>query len=169
MVWRWSVCGTAEVVWKPRFLWQWLSAHLHFLVSCFSFSSWQYPIDSLWVQVRGLLPDPTRKHFTPLSLPSSYLFLCFASLPFNHASLLLFFLSAVDPDRFLDVHPSSEFVTFVLSSVYICFPIEGSWDVSLSYFRELVYNYLIYILFIRESQDSLAQFMANLKKSNRNV
>ncbi len=24
------------------------SAHLHFLVSCFSFSSWQYPIDSLW-------------------------------------------------------------------------------------------------------------------------
>ncbi len=43
-----SVCGTAEVVWKPRFLWQWPSAHLHFLVSCFSFSSWQYPIDSLW-------------------------------------------------------------------------------------------------------------------------
>ncbi len=37
---RWSVCGTAEVVWKPRFLWQWPSAHLHFLVSCFSFSSW---------------------------------------------------------------------------------------------------------------------------------
>ncbi len=27
---------------KPRFLWQWPSAHLHFLVSCFSFSSWQY-------------------------------------------------------------------------------------------------------------------------------
>ncbi len=26
--------------WKPRFLWQWPSAHLHFLVSCFSFSSW---------------------------------------------------------------------------------------------------------------------------------
>ncbi len=47
MAWRWSVCGTAEVVWKPRFLWQWPSAHLH-LVSCFSFSSWQYPIDSLW-------------------------------------------------------------------------------------------------------------------------
>ncbi len=40
----WSVCGTAEVVWKPRFLWQWPSAHLHFLVSCFSFSSWQYPV-----------------------------------------------------------------------------------------------------------------------------
>ncbi len=32
---------------KPRFLWQWPSAHLHFLVSCFSFSSWQYLIDSL--------------------------------------------------------------------------------------------------------------------------
>ncbi len=48
MAWRWSVCGTAEVVWKPRFLWQWPSAHLHFLVSCFSLSSWQYPIDSLW-------------------------------------------------------------------------------------------------------------------------
>ncbi len=48
MAWRWSVCGTAEVVWKPRFLWQWPSAHLHFLVSRFSFSSWQYPIDSLW-------------------------------------------------------------------------------------------------------------------------
>ncbi len=44
---RWSVCGTAEVVWKPSFLWQWPSAHLHFLVSCFSFSSWQYPIDCL--------------------------------------------------------------------------------------------------------------------------
>ncbi len=40
-------------------------------------------------------------------------------IPFHHASLLLFFLSAVDPDGFLDVHPSSEFVTFVLSSVYI--------------------------------------------------
>ncbi len=48
VAWRWSVCGTAEVVWKPRFLWQWPSAHLHFLVSCFSFSSWQYPIYSLW-------------------------------------------------------------------------------------------------------------------------
>ncbi len=48
MAWRWSVCGTAEVVWKPRFLWQWPSAHLHFLVSFFSFSSWQYPRDTLW-------------------------------------------------------------------------------------------------------------------------
>ncbi len=47
MAWRWSVCGTAEVVWKPRFIWRWPSAHLHFLVSCFSFSSWQYLIYSL--------------------------------------------------------------------------------------------------------------------------
>ncbi len=46
------------------------------------------------------------------------------SAPFHHASLLLFFLSSIDPDRFLDVHSSSEFVTLVLSSVYsICFPI----------------------------------------------
>ncbi len=60
--------------------------------------------------------------------------------------------------------PLSEFVTLVLSSVYICFPIEGSWDVPLSNFRELVCHWLIYkyILFISESQDSLAQFMANL-------
>ncbi len=35
------------VGWKPRFLWQWPSAHLHFLVSWFSFSSWQYPIFSM--------------------------------------------------------------------------------------------------------------------------
>ncbi len=32
----WSVCGTAEVVWKPRFLWQWPSAHLHRWVWCLS-------------------------------------------------------------------------------------------------------------------------------------
>ncbi len=30
MAWKWSVCGTAELVWKSRFLWQWPSAHLHF-------------------------------------------------------------------------------------------------------------------------------------------
>ncbi len=48
MAWRWSVCGTAEVVWKPRFLWQWPSGHLHCWVWCLSSSSWQYPIDSLW-------------------------------------------------------------------------------------------------------------------------
>ncbi len=30
VAWRLSVCGT-EVVWKPRFLWQWPSAYLHFL------------------------------------------------------------------------------------------------------------------------------------------
>ncbi len=28
--WQRSVCGTAEVVWKPSFLWQWPSVHLHF-------------------------------------------------------------------------------------------------------------------------------------------
>ncbi len=32
MAWRRSVCGSAEVVWKPRFIWQWPSAHLHFLL-----------------------------------------------------------------------------------------------------------------------------------------
>ncbi len=37
MAWRWSVCGTAEVVWKPRFLWQWPSAHLHCWVWCLIF------------------------------------------------------------------------------------------------------------------------------------
>ncbi len=52
MAWRWSVCGTAEVVWKPRFLWQWPSGHLHCWVWCLSSSTWQDPIDSLWVQVR---------------------------------------------------------------------------------------------------------------------
>ncbi len=86
---------------------------------------------------------------TTVALISSDMHLCpwpllplplFASVPFHHASFLLFFLSAVDPDGFLDVHPLSEFVTLVLSSVYICFPIEGSWDAPLSYFRELVYT-----------------------------
>ncbi len=47
------------------------------------------------------------------------LFHCFASVPFHHASLLLFFLLSVDLDRFLDIHPLSEFVTLVLSSVYM--------------------------------------------------
>ncbi len=42
MAWRWSVCGTAEVVWKPRFLWQWPSGHLHCWVWCLSSSSWHY-------------------------------------------------------------------------------------------------------------------------------
>ncbi len=53
---------------------------------------------------------------------------------------------------------------FCVVPLFICFPIEGSWDAHLSYFREPVYNWLIYILFISESQDSLAQFMANLQK-----
>ncbi len=42
--------------------------------------------------------------YAPMSLASS----ASSSVHF-HASLLLFFLSSVDPDRFLDVHPSSEF------------------------------------------------------------
>ncbi len=65
----------------------------------------------------------------------------FASETFHHASLPLFFLLAVDPDHFLDVHPLSECVTLLLSLVYVCFPIEGSWDAPLSYFRELVYHW----------------------------
>ncbi len=40
---------------KPRFLWQWPSAHLHFLVSCFSFSSRQYLIYSLCSGLVSLL------------------------------------------------------------------------------------------------------------------
>ncbi len=48
--------------------------------------------------------------------------------------------------------------------LYICFPTEDSWDAPLSYFRELVYHWLIYILFISESQDLLGQFMVNLQK-----
>ncbi len=52
----------------------------------------------------------------------------------------------------------------VFLSVYICFPIEGSWHAPLSTFRALVYNWLIYTLFINENQDSPAQFMVNLQK-----
>ncbi len=44
-----------------------------------------------------------------------------------------------------------------------------SWDAPLSYFRELVYNWLIYILLISEGQDSHAQFMANLQKCVENM
>ncbi len=51
----------------------------------------------------------------------------------------------------------SEFVSLVLSSVYKRFPIDGWWDAHLSCYRELVYHWLIYILFISESQDSLIQ------------
>ncbi len=40
---------------EAQILWQWPSAHLHFLVSCFSFSSWQYPIDSLCSGLVSLL------------------------------------------------------------------------------------------------------------------
>ncbi len=74
-----------------------------------------------------------------------------------HASFLLFFLSSADPDRFLDVHPSSEFFTFVLSSVYICFQLKVHemhlWAISDNWFI---------IGWSTFSQDSLAQFMSNL-------
>ncbi len=66
--WRWSVCGTAEVVWKPRFLWQWPTSHLNVLVSCFSFSSWQYPIDSLWGSgLVSLLASQAHQHHSHLT------------------------------------------------------------------------------------------------------
>ncbi len=51
--------------------------------------------------------------YVPLFLVSS------ASSSVHHESLLLFFLWSVDPDRFLDVHPLSEFVTLVFSSLSI--------------------------------------------------
>ncbi len=97
------------------------------------------------------------------------LFLCFASVPFHHASFLLFFLSAVDPDGFLDVHPSSEFVTLVLSSVYICFPIEGPWDAPLSYFRELVYTGWSIFSSLVKVKIHLDNSWQIYKKSKRNV
>ncbi len=51
---------------KPRFLWQWPSAHLHFLVFCFSFSSWQYPIDSRWASgLVSLLASQAHQLFKP--------------------------------------------------------------------------------------------------------
>ncbi len=59
---------------KPRFLWQWPSAHLHFLVSCFSFSSWQYPIDSLCSGLESLLVSQAHQHHAHLEhfmLPSA--------------------------------------------------------------------------------------------------
>ncbi len=60
---------------KPRFLWQWPSAHLHFLVSCFSFSSWQYPIDSLCSGLVSLLASQAHQHHGHLTN-----FWCFGSV-----------------------------------------------------------------------------------------
>ncbi len=59
MAWRWSVCGTAEVVWKPRFLWQWPSAHLHCWVWCvMSLNSLDLnPIENLWGIVKRKMRD----------------------------------------------------------------------------------------------------------------
>ncbi len=60
---------------KPRFLWQWSSAHLHFLVSCFSFSSWQYLIDSLCSGLVSLLASQAHQHHGHLTS-----FRCFGSV-----------------------------------------------------------------------------------------
>ncbi len=46
---------------SPGFF-EWPSAHLHFLVSCFSFSSWQYPIDSLCSGLVSLLASQAHQH-----------------------------------------------------------------------------------------------------------
>lgn len=48
VTWRWSVCGTAEVLLKPWLAWWCPSAHLCFCVGCLLSSFWQYAIDSLW-------------------------------------------------------------------------------------------------------------------------
>ncbi len=63
---RWSVCGTVEVVWKPRFLWQWPSAHLHLFVSCFSFSSWQFSMGFRSGEFAGQSSTPTPWSFNRL-------------------------------------------------------------------------------------------------------
>ncbi len=53
---------------KPRFLWQWPSAHLHILVSCFSFSSWQYSIYPLWGSgLVSLLASQAHQHHVHLT------------------------------------------------------------------------------------------------------
>ncbi len=52
---------------KTRFLWPWSSAHLHFLVSCFSFSSWQYSTDSLCSGLVCLLASQAQQHLGHLT------------------------------------------------------------------------------------------------------
>ncbi len=52
---------------KPRFLWLWPSAHLNFLVSCFSFSSWQYSRDSLCSGLVSLLASQAHQHHSHLT------------------------------------------------------------------------------------------------------
>ncbi len=99
-----------------------------------------------------------------------FLFLCFASVPFHHASLLLFFLSAVDPDHFLDVHPLSEFVTLVLSSVYIyAFQLKVHemhlWAISENWF---VIGWSIFSSLVKV-EIHLHNSWQIYKKSNRNV
>ncbi len=60
---------------KPRFLWQRPSAHLHYLISCFSFSSWQYLIDSLCSGLVSLLASQAHQHHAHLTN-----FWCFGSV-----------------------------------------------------------------------------------------
>ncbi len=98
---------------------------LFFLFLCFASVHFHHVHSSS--SSSSVLPLYPSTMYTPL-LPLPLFCLC--TLP---PCTLLFFLSAADPDRLLDVHPLSEFVTLVLSSVYICFPIEGSWDAPLSY------------------------------------
>ncbi len=62
MAWRWSVCGTAEVVWKPRYPWQWPSAHLHFFWSLVS----HFPLDKFRSgEFAGQSSTPTPWSFKP--------------------------------------------------------------------------------------------------------
>ncbi len=63
----------------------------------------------------------------------------------------------------------SEYVTLVLSSVYICFPIEGSWDAPLSYFRELVYTGWSIFSSLVKVKIHLDNSWQIYKKSKRNV
>ncbi len=73
----WSVCATVEVVWKPRFLWQWPSAHLHFfwsLVSHFSLDNTHK--DSRWGSgLVSLLASQAHQHHGHLTN-----FWCFGSV-----------------------------------------------------------------------------------------
>ncbi len=82
----------------------WPSAHLHFLVSCFfcllfTFSSWQYPIDSLWGSgLVSLLASQTHQHHGHLTN-----FWCFCGLPHwpwcFFPGLFTLFPTHTDPDR----------------------------------------------------------------------
>lgn len=74
-----------------------------------------------------------------LSMSLFYLFLCFASLPFHQAAVLLFFFPDVDPVHFLLILPLVKFLT-LCCALSICLIIKGSWDAPLSYFGELTWE-----------------------------